>query len=76
MDSRDCGGHGVRGGVSGSQGQDLHGQDRFNVLWIEDITQKVEAQNTFARENENKNHELVKRQAMLDSVPRPLWLRD
>ena len=62
--------------ISGSQGQDRAGEDRFDVLWIEDITSQLEAHDEFMREVQTRDRELDTLKLAIDSFPRPLWLRN
>jgi signal transduction histidine kinase len=62
--------------ISGSQGRDLKGEDYYNVLWIEDITEQSNAQTAFAAEAESKEQQLKQMTLALSSIPRPLWIRD
>ena len=62
--------------ISGSRGDDPEGAERFNVLWIEDVTQQLEAQEEFALQMQTREKELERMKGALDSMPRPLWLRD
>ncbi len=62
--------------ISGSQGCNLDGQDTINVLWIEDITKTTKEQAKHIKNIANKKQELSQLKHILDTVPRPLWLRD
>ena len=62
--------------ISGSQGRDQKNQNHYNVLWIEDITDQANAQTAFALEAAQKDRDLTNMSAALNSIPRPLWLRD
>ncbi len=54
--------------LSGSRGRDLSGKDYYDVLWVEE---KSAAENKAA-----KDSELNQVQMALNSIPRPVWLRD
>lgn len=62
--------------LSGRRGSDRSGAERFDILWLEDIT--VQAQ----QESQHKSMRLVaeeereKLRAILDHQPVPLWMRD
>ena len=61
---------------SGAQGRDTKGKDRFNILWIEDVTETYHAREKFktdARSNEKTRQQL---QAAFDALPQPRWIRD
>ncbi len=62
--------------ISGSQGQALEGEDVFNVLWIEDVTESQRAYETL----EEKAQETEKRfkwfELAFNSILSPRWLRD
>lgn len=59
--------------ISASQGRDLQRAEKYNVFWIEDLSsQPKPAVKTDAHES----NELRQVQFALNSIPRPLWLRD
>lgn len=62
--------------ISGSQGQSLSAPDHFDVLWIEDITDEIATQSVYLQENETLDQERKRFEAVLNAVPRPLWVRD
>ncbi len=62
--------------LSGSQGHDLQGGESYQVIWIEDITADVKNQEEKAEQSSNNLNELDQVQAALNSIPRPVWLRD
>lgn len=62
--------------ICGSQGKDPEGGERFDILWVEDITEQVEVQNRSVEASRQKEDELQQFQAVLNAIPRPLWLRD
>lgn len=62
--------------ISGSRGTDPENQERFDVLWLEDVTLQLEAHNEFLETIQKNERELVHMQGALDFMPRPLWLRD
>lgn len=62
--------------ISGSQGRDMRGKDRYEVLWIEDISKKLEEKNSIGAEFEKKLQELEQAHAAMNGIPRPLWMRD
>lgn len=62
--------------ISGSPGQDLRNTDRFDILWVEDIT---EQEDQSARERKvvmEKQQEVERIKSILDVVPWPVWMRD
>ncbi len=62
--------------ISGSQGKDLNASERFDILWIEDITEEIEASKTFEKDRHQFEQEHKKYQDALDGFPFPCWLRD
>jgi signal transduction histidine kinase len=62
--------------ISGSRGHDLNGQDSYHVLWLEDISEEITAREKVSAEKDVKDSELSQVQVALNSIPRPLWLRD
>lgn len=61
---------------SGSQGRDLGAMERFDILWVEDITEEIEASKDFDKNRRNLEREQKKYKEALDSFPFPCWLRD
>lgn len=62
--------------IAGSQGRAPNGDERFDVLWLEDITAQLEAQEEFMRGSSARDRELETLKLAMDSFPRPLWLRN
>lgn len=62
--------------MTGAQGRALEGSDRYDVLWVEDITEHDKALNSFSEASQQKDMELRQMQMAMNSIPRPLWLRD
>jgi PAS domain-containing protein len=62
--------------ISGSQGRALSGQDVFNVLWIEDVTESQSTQKATQATESEKNERLASLEKAFDSIPFPRWLRD
>ncbi len=62
--------------ITGSQGFDLKGTDAYSVLWLEDISEDMRLRERSAAEKNVKDSELSQVQVALNSIPRPLWLRD
>lgn len=62
--------------ISGSHGRDLGGTDRFDILWIEDITEQSKAQKDFAAGLVKKEAEFKRYQDSLSMMPYPCWIRD
>ncbi len=61
---------------SGSCGHDLNGKDHFYVLWIENITKEIEAQNTYSENKSDDQDRLNHLEESLNTIHRPVWLRD
>lgn len=61
--------------LRGSRGAALSGDDRFDILWLEDITDEVKAQQMLQRSLGNAEAESARLQAILDVLPTPLWMR-
>jgi len=62
--------------ISGSRGMAIDGGDYCHVLWLEDITKEQEAASAHTKNIEEKNKEIERLKAQLNTIPRPLWLRD
>lgn len=62
--------------LSGAKGKATDNNTKIDVIWAQDITNEQKAHEVFLKENEDRQQELIQFQAMLDEVPRPLWLRD
>lgn len=62
--------------LSGSCGRDLGGHESFDILWLEDVSDEVAARELFVQENEEKESEIFRLKTILDTVPRPLWVRN
>ncbi len=62
--------------ISGSQGRSADGKDRFNILWLEDISETHQAQETLEQEAEVKAELLRQLQAAFNALPQPRWMRD
>lgn len=62
--------------LSGSCGHDLSIQDHFFILWIEDITQEVEAQEKHSANTDEDKERLKRLEESLNNIHRPIWIRD
>lgn len=62
--------------ISGSRGQALAGNDHFNILWMEDITEQAVLERRYNADFETQQERLENLQISLDSFPWPLWKRD
>lgn len=62
--------------ISGSQGRDLSGTDKFDILWVEDSTDDYEAQLKNITKTEEQERQANNLRAAFDSIPWPVWLRD
>ena len=62
--------------ISGSQGRDITKQTHCCVLWVEEVTQQVTAHEDFTNQAARHERDLNKMTLALNSIPRPLWLRD
>lgn len=62
--------------LSGSKGENLAGTDHFLILWVEDITSEVKARDEAAFQQEEALQEFNQVRLALDSLPRPVWLRN
>jgi len=62
--------------ISGAKGHALSAEDAYHVLWIEDKTEETRVQEKHEQELKSHDSELNQVQAALNSIPRPLWLRD
>lgn len=61
--------------LRGSRGADLDGRDRFDILWLEDITEETQAQQTLQKLLSQAEGESARYAALLDLLPTPLWMR-
>lgn len=62
--------------ISGTTNAAPQGEDNFVILWIEDKTKDHIAQKKRHEQKRETQHEFNKLQIALDSIPRPVWLRD
>jgi signal transduction histidine kinase len=62
--------------ISGTHGQALSGNDRFHVLWVEDVTLAQKIDQNREKEEAIKNERLIQLQNAFDSIPSPRWLRN
>lgn len=62
--------------ISGSQGKDLEGQDVFNIIWIEDVTEGYKEEKKQQEKIDQDKVRLLQLQEAFDSLPQPRWLRD
>lgn len=61
---------------SGRKGENLAQTDQFSILWVEDVSEEVKARNEVASKQEETAQEFNQIRLALDSLPRPVWLRD
>lgn len=61
--------------LRGSRGADLDGRDRFDILWLEDITEEMTAQQTLQKLLSQAEGDAARYAALLDVLPTPLWMR-
>ncbi len=61
---------------SGSQGRDLGAVERFDILWVEDVTEEAKAAQNFDKDRIRLEREQKKYKEALDGLPFPCWLRD
>jgi len=61
---------------SGSQGRDLGAQEKFDILWIEDITEESQTLKNFEQNRRDSEREQKRYREALDSLVFPCWLRD
>ncbi|MEZ5813960.1 MAG: PAS-domain containing protein [Alphaproteobacteria bacterium] len=62
--------------ISGAQGQSTDAQDRFNILWLEDVSETFQAREAFKQEAEVKAKLLKQLQVAFNALPQPRWMRD
>ena len=62
--------------LSGALGKNPENTAQFIVLWLEDITDQAQAQAMHASNRQKTEHEFNQIRTALDSIPRPVWLRD
>ncbi len=61
--------------LSGSRGQDLRNTDRFDILWVEDITEQDMTARQAQHDATEHKEGLERLYAVLDTVPWPVWVR-
>ena len=62
--------------ISGSRGQALAGNDHFNILWLEDITEQAQLERRYNADYETQQERLRALQLSLNNFPWPLWKRN
>ena len=62
--------------VVGRRGAALEGSERIDLLWFRDITETSEALHTAQSELAKLAPAMMERQATLDALPVPVWIRD
>ncbi len=62
--------------ISGSRGKDLNGENRFDVLWVEDVTQQTADQREMEKQREIYHRRVEELRAALAALPNPCWLRN
>lgn len=62
--------------LRGASGAAVDGSDRFNILWLEDISDEDDALQTLRRAKEEAEKLLGQMQGSLDTLPFPVWIRD
>lgn len=61
---------------SGSQGRDLGAVERFDILWVEDVTEESRALEHYQKERRRLEREQKKYMEALGTFPFPCWLRN
>lgn len=62
--------------LRGASGAAVDGSDKFNILWLEDISEEDDAHRTLRLAKETAERELGQMQGSLDTLPLPAWIRD
>ncbi len=62
--------------LSGTQGHDGEDKVRFNILWLEDVSDDYFKNKNFEKTAVKKAERLEQLQAAFDSLPQPRWIRD
>ncbi len=62
--------------LTGSRGHDLEGRERFDIIWLEDVTDLRAEQDRLERQQGQTEDERDRLQAALDQIPIPLWMRN
>ena len=62
--------------IAGSQGRDTSGKERYNILWLEDVTESQSAREAYEHEAELKAEQLRQIDTAFQALPRPRWMRD
>lgn len=62
--------------LSGARGYDLSGEDRYDVYWVEDITDETWEKKRLETRCEKTAEDLQRLQGALDRVAFPLWMRN
>ena len=61
---------------SGSQGRDMGAVERFDIIWVEDVTEEAQALEHYNKDRRRLEQEQRKYKEALDTFPFPCWLRD
>lgn len=62
--------------LRGAAGSALEGDDRFNILWLEDISDEDDVLDALKRSKESVGQHGDMMEGGLDSLPFPVWMRD
>lgn len=61
--------------LTGTKGHALSGTDRFEILWLEDITHQQRAQKELESSRDAAQRETRRLQSALDTLPHMVWIR-
>ncbi len=62
--------------LRGAAGAAIGGEDRFNIVWAEDISDEDDIARNLKSAKEALERELGQMQGGLESLPMPVWIRD
>lgn len=62
--------------LHGQRGRDLHHQQSFDILWVEDVTDSAHQKEALQSRLAKAEKDTERLQAVLDSLPYPVWLHD
>jgi len=61
--------------LRGASGTAIEGHDKFNILWLEDISEEDETNRILKAARETAEKELGRMQGSLETLPVPVWIR-
>ncbi|MCD8526211.1 MAG: hypothetical protein LRY62_03365 [Alphaproteobacteria bacterium] len=62
--------------ISGARGVDQSGGNAFLVMWVEDVTSQITAQEDYIEEQNSETEQPAQTTSALETLPWPAWQRD